>query len=131
MMDAGDSSGRIRPRVGRVGTVVLATLQKGAMSAGRDDGTDIALGEGNRRTRDTPREAKKDAERKITRKLLCASREGGGRTEKGERRTVDCSPGGGRKGAVKQEVAEGLRDPALQQTMTEKAMRVGRTAPAV
>ena len=51
VVNAGDSAGRIRTRVRRVRTVVLATLQKGAVSAGRDDGTDIALGEGNRRAR--------------------------------------------------------------------------------
>ena len=83
-----------------MGAVVQAALQKGAVCAGRDDRTDIALGESNRRARDTAGEAEEDAEREVTRQLLRTRGRNGGRAEKRERRTVDCSPDGGREGAV-------------------------------
>ena len=127
-MSAGNSAGGVRPRDRRVGTVVLAALQKGAMGAGRDDRTHITLGEGNGRPRDTAGKTEEHAKREVARQLLRTRRGSGGRAEKGKRRAVDRSPDGGRKGAFNQEVAEGLRDPAMQQTMAEKAMRVSGTA---
>ena len=65
MVDAGDSVGGVRSRSRRVRTVVLATLQESAVSAGRDDRTDITLRERSRRARDTPSEAEKDAEGEV------------------------------------------------------------------
>ena len=63
IVNTGDSAGRARPGVRGVGAVVLATLQKGAVRAGRDDRADITLGKSGGRARDTPRETKEDAER--------------------------------------------------------------------
>ena len=109
---------------------MLATLQKSAVSAGRDDRADTALRERRRRTMDTPGEAEKDAEGKITRELLGAARHGQRRTEERKRGAVDCSPNGSREGAIDQEVAEGLRNPPVQQAAAEEAVSVGRTTAA-
>ena len=42
--------------------MVVATLEKGTVRAGRDDRTDITLRKNRRRPMDTPSETKKDTE---------------------------------------------------------------------
>ena len=76
---------------------------------------------------DTPSEAKKDTEGEIARELLGALRYRRGGAEKRKSGAVDCSPHGGREGAIDQEVAEGLRDLPLQQTTAEIAVSMGCT----
>ena len=58
---------------------------------------------------------------------VAEGKEEGGQRE-GEGRAVDRSPNGGREGAVKQEMAESLRDPTRQEAVAEEAVGMGRTA---
>ena len=48
MVDTGNRTGRVRTRIRRVRAVVVATLEKGAVRAGRDDRTDMTLRENRR-----------------------------------------------------------------------------------
>ena len=123
-----NSAGRVRPGVRGVGAVVLASLQKGAVRAGRDDRANITLGESGGRIGDAPRETKEEAECKVTRKLLGGRGKRGGGAEEGEGRAMDRSPDGGREGAVQQEMALSLGDPTRQETAAEEAVGVGGTA---
>ena len=55
-----DRTGRVRSRLTRVGAVVLAPFQESPMSAGRDNGADIALGKSRVRAKVTPSETKEE-----------------------------------------------------------------------
>ena len=46
VVDAGNDASGVRPRIRRVGAVVLAAFQEGAVCARRDDGANAALREG-------------------------------------------------------------------------------------
>ena len=124
----GNRTRRIRPRLTRVGAVVLAPFQECSVGAGRDNGADIALGESRVRPKVTTSETKEEPKCEIPRERMGSSRDGGGRAQEREGCTVDRSPHRNRERAVKEKVTEGLRNTAGKKTAAEEAVSMPRPA---